>query len=172
MQRSVGPVLARLTQVFLRHHPAPATPPVFLISHAQFFALADIFLSSGMVPAYTAASFAKRFARLALRAPPAGAMLAIAFIHNLIRRHPSCMVLLHNPAAPDAAAAASGRGAKQGGKKGGAAKSEVQQGPGADPFLENEQDPAQTRAVESSLWELEALRSHYCPQVRCPAGRL
>ena len=40
---------------------------------ARFFELADVFLSSGLVPAYTAAAFAKRFARLALTAPPAGA---------------------------------------------------------------------------------------------------
>jgi U3 small nucleolar RNA-associated protein 19 len=51
----------------------------------QFFGLADIFLSSPLVPAYTIASFVKRFARLGMRASPAGAMLAIAFIHNLIR---------------------------------------------------------------------------------------
>jgi hypothetical protein len=39
---------------------------------SQFFRLADLFLASGMVPAYTAAAFAKRMARLALTAPPAG----------------------------------------------------------------------------------------------------
>lgn len=53
----------------------------------QFFQLADIFLASGMVPAYTAAAFAKKMARLALRAPPGGAMVAIGFIHNIIRRY-------------------------------------------------------------------------------------
>lgn len=31
----------------------------------------------------------------------------------------------------------------------------------SDPFLANEQDPGETRALESSLWELEALRHHY-----------
>ena len=31
-----------------------------------------MFLASGLVPAYTAAAFAKRFARLALTASPAG----------------------------------------------------------------------------------------------------
>ena len=41
----------------------------------RFFQLADVFLASGMVPAYTAAAFAKRFGRLALRAPPAGVHL-------------------------------------------------------------------------------------------------
>ncbi|KAK9824409.1 hypothetical protein WJX72_010079 [[Myrmecia] bisecta] len=71
---------------------------VFLAKNrVRFFQLADVFLASGMVPAYTAAAFAKRFARLSLTAPPAGARVAIAFIHNLLRRHPSCNVLLHRP---------------------------------------------------------------------------
>lgn len=56
-------------------------------NRVQFFQLADIFLASGMVPAYTAAAFAKKMARLALKAPPAGAMIAIGFIHNVIRRY-------------------------------------------------------------------------------------
>jgi U3 small nucleolar RNA-associated protein 19 len=38
----------------------------------RFFQLADVFLSSSLVPAYTIAAFAKRFARLALTASPAG----------------------------------------------------------------------------------------------------
>jgi hypothetical protein len=36
----------------------------------------------------------------------------------------------------------------------------------SDPFDERQEDPAKSRAVESSLWELSALREHYCPQVR------
>ena len=38
----------------------------------RFFQLADVFLSSTLVPAYTVAAFAKRFARLALTASPSG----------------------------------------------------------------------------------------------------
>lgn len=26
-------------------------------------------------------------------------------------------------------------------------------------------DPGRSRAIESSLWEMESLRNHYCPQV-------
>mmetsp|Transcript_8253 Transcript_8253/g.24903 ORF Transcript_8253/g.24903 Transcript_8253/m.24903 type:complete len:158 (-) Transcript_8253:592-1065(-) len=85
-------------------------------------------------------------ARLALSAPPAGAMIAVAFIHNLIRRHPSCMVLLDR--APGAAA-----------------DSAEASGAGEDVFDEHEQDPSKCRAVESSLWEVLRLRNHYCPQV-------
>ncbi len=40
---------------------------------SRFFQLADVFLSSNLVPAYTMAAFAKKFSRLALTAPPAGA---------------------------------------------------------------------------------------------------
>lgn len=38
----------------------------------RFFELADACLASGMVPAYTAAAFIKRFARLALTSIPTG----------------------------------------------------------------------------------------------------
>ena len=60
-----------------------------------FFELLDIFLKSTALPAYLAAAFAKRLARLALAAPPAGAMTCVAFVHNLLRRHPGCAVLVH-----------------------------------------------------------------------------
>ena len=65
------------------------TPDVFTARHrVRFLTLADAFLSSGLVPSYTAPAFAKRFARLALTAPPAGVSVAIAFqaastLHNL-----------------------------------------------------------------------------------------
>lgn len=34
-----------------------------------------------------------------------------------------------------------------------------------DPFLANESDPTLTNAIESSLWEIESLQSHYHPNV-------
>lgn len=53
--------------------------PVFRAKYrARFLQLADIFLSSSMVPAYTAAAFIKKLARLALTAPPAGLSLCHA----------------------------------------------------------------------------------------------
>ena len=122
------------------------------------------------MPAYTVAAFAKKMARLGLSAPPSGALAAIAFIHNLIRRHPACMVLLHNPSAaaattaataaagssaPDVAVAATASGAV-------AAVAST----GQDVFDLYEPDPSKSRAVESSLWELGFFCNHYCPQVR------
>ncbi len=43
----------------------------------EFFSLVDRFLASALVPAYTAAAFAKRFARLSLVASPAVGCRAI-----------------------------------------------------------------------------------------------
>ncbi|PSC69895.1 nucleolar complex 4-like protein [Micractinium conductrix] len=179
------------------------TPEAFHAKHrARFFSLADAFLASGMVPAYTAGAFVKRLARLALGAPPAGALLALAFMHNLMRRHPATMQLLHRPprgglagAAAEAAVApapapqpllplpphvtgaASAQQQKQqqpaangtahaGSEQRDAAKQPS--GPvwqGQDVFDYSEPDPANSRALESSLWELEALRQHANPQV-------
>ena len=44
-------------------------------------------------------------------------------------------------------------------------KRTVQEGPGVDPYNAAEDNPGQSRAIESSLWEVESLRNHYCPQV-------
>lgn len=71
------------------------------------------------------------------------------------------MVMLHRPQAAAAAAAANSNGTTPT-----AAAAAVAKAPGVDVYDENEPDPAKSRAVESSLWELAALRNHYCPQVR------
>lgn len=195
---------------------------------ARFFALADVFLASGMVPAYTAAAFVKRLGRLALAAPPAGALLALAFMHNVVRRHPATMQLLHRPprgglagvagaaappppAAPqpllplppevagggssaalrangaaspgedDDAPAAAAVGVAAGPEAGQSpqpaeqAAQQQQQGPvwqGHDVYDFREPDPGRSRALESSLWELEALRQHHNPQVGGGGGVL
>ena len=108
-----------------------------------FFELLDIFLKSTALPAYLAAAFAKRLARLALTAPPAGAMTCVAFVHNLLRRHPGCAVLVH-------------RGEE------GSANDMFE----TDPFVETERDPKKCAALMSSLWEMATLRdAHYFHQV-------
>lgn len=60
------------------------------------------------MPAYTIAAFVKKLARLSLTAPPGGCLTVIAFIHNLVRRHPATAVMLHKPT--KAAGAAGGEG--------------------------------------------------------------
>ena len=125
------------------------TPDAFLSKHRiRFFQLADIFLASPMVPAYTAAAFVKKFARLALHSPPSGALIAIAFIHNLVRRHPACVQLIHRVSTTSVPSAQ---------------LPPVWQG--VDVYDANQPDPAKSRALESSLWELTALRCHADPTV-------
>ena len=41
---------------------------------AKFYRLVDTFLSTPLIPAYVVAAFIKRFARLAIQAPPHGAL--------------------------------------------------------------------------------------------------
>jgi hypothetical protein len=101
---------------------------------ARFFKLLDLLLGSAALPAYLVAAFAKRAARLALAAAAPYALFALPFVYNCVRRHPACAALLHRPA------------------------------PAAgddDPFDARADDPAHCRALQSSLWELTALCTHY-----------
>ena len=95
--------------------------------------------------------------------------MAIAFVHNLLRRHPACGVLLHRPPRlapgaaspnpnPDPAASAPAQEGTQPRLAAGEA--------GVDVYVEEAADPSQSRALESSLWEVDSLRNHYCPQAR------
>lgn len=105
---------------------------------ARFFRLLDTFLRSPLLSASLIAAFIKRLARLALAAPPAGAIMVIPFVYNLFKRHPGAMAMLHRLA---------------------------DEMPEADPYDENEPVPGKSRAIESSVWELAALKSHYLASV-------
>lgn len=107
----------------------------------KFLQLVDIFLASSMVPAYSAAAFAKKFARLSVSAPPVGALACLAFVHNLIRRHPSCLCLIHRPS----------NGAP---------------GESPDPYDMDAENMDDSKGVESNLWELSAAIVHLDPTVR------
>ncbi|KAL1253185.1 hypothetical protein QQF64_017878 [Cirrhinus molitorella] len=122
-------------------------PSIFHVKfRARFFYLMDIFLSSTHLPAYLVAAFVKRFARLSLTAPPTALLTLLPFICNLIRRHPSCRVLIHRPSAAEE--------------------------PCDDPFVMEEEDPAQCHALESSLWEIKTLQKHYHPEVSIAAFKI
>jgi U3 small nucleolar RNA-associated protein 19 len=57
------------------------TPAVFHAKHCnRFFKLVALFLTSPFLPAYLVSAFAKRFGRLALTAPPGGAVFSIVLI--------------------------------------------------------------------------------------------
>lgn len=122
---------------------------------ARFFRLMDIFLSSTHLSAHLVASFMKRLARLTLESPPSAIVSVIPFIYNLIRKHPNCMIMLHNPAfisdpfqTPEQVAHLK------------SLKDSY-----VDPFNVNESDPELTHALDSSLWELASLMEHYHPNV-------
>lgn len=113
---------------------------------ARFFHLLNIFLSSTHLPVYLVAAFVKRFARLSLTAPPTALLILLPFICNIIRRHPSCRVLIHRPSAAEE--------------------------PCDDPYVMEEEDPAKCHALESSLWEIKTLQKHYHPDVAKAAMKI
>lgn len=86
------------------------------------------------LPAYLVAAFAKRLSRLSLCASPHCLTIILPFLHNLLVRHPNCQVLINQPAV-----------------------SELK----SDPFLMEEKDLSKCKAMESSLWEVKSLQSHF-----------
>lgn len=105
---------------------------------SRFLRLADIFLSSTHLPSSLVASFLKKMSRLSLTASPSAIVSIIPFTYNMLKKHPTCMILLQNTSA------SAGYN---------------------DPYDDTEIDPLKTKAIESSLWELETLQSHYHPNV-------
>ncbi|GAV47171.1 hypothetical protein ZYGR_0H00100 [Zygosaccharomyces rouxii] len=122
---------------------------------ARFFRLMDTFLASTHLSAHLVASFIKRLSRLTLNAPPGAIVSVIPFVYNLLKKHPSCMIMLHNPAyitdpfmTPEETEHVKSL-----------------RGNYVDPFDDKEPNPERTRAMESSLWELASLTEHYHPNV-------
>ncbi|KAG6549807.1 hypothetical protein Mapa_008788 [Marchantia paleacea] len=150
-------------------------PSIFVAKHrSRFFELLDSCLKSSHLPAYLAAAFAKRLGRLVLSAPPSGSIVVIALIHNILRRHPSVNCLVHRDSSQATTIAAVKDGANGEGitdstvaKKVPEEKSDkaVDGKLGVDPFRADETDTAKCDALQSSLWEIETLRRHYCPAV-------
>jgi len=114
---------------------------------ARFFHLSSLFLSSTHLPEYLVAAFVKRLARLCLTAPAHCIPMALRFIHNLIHRHPGLVRLLDNPGGPGDSVE-------------------------TDPFDNCTTEPDKSRAMESSLWEVESLQRHCLPQVSQAAKEL
>ena len=111
---------------------------------SRFFRLLDTFLASTHLPAALVASFIKRLSRLSLYAPPSGIVVVVPWIYNLLKGHPSCTFMIHRKT----------RHARE-------EETELYN----DPFDPNEPDPMETDALESSLWEIQMLQSHYHPNV-------
>ncbi|KAI8329051.1 CBF/Mak21 family-domain-containing protein [Chlamydoabsidia padenii] len=105
---------------------------------SRFFRLLELFLSSGYLPAALIAAFIKRLARLSLTAPPAASVIIAPFIYNLLKRHPTCMKMIHSQSTPSS---------------------------DGDPYDFNTLDPYHCHAIDSSLWELQTLGQHYYANV-------
>ncbi|KAJ8589171.1 CBF-domain-containing protein [Rhizopogon salebrosus TDB-379] len=102
---------------------------------ARFFRLTELFLSSTHLPATLLASFVKRLSRLSLHAPPAAIIMVIPFTYNILKRHPTLMVMIH--------------------------RTEYGPSTDTDPFIDDETNPNATNALDSSLWELHSHIHHY-----------
>ncbi|KAJ5114463.1 hypothetical protein NUU61_000222 [Penicillium alfredii] len=114
---------------------------------SRFFRLLNTFLSSTHLPAALVASFIKRLSRLALNAPPSAIVVIVPFIYNFFKSHPTCTFMMHR-AIRDKQLAAN-----------------LEAQGMDDPFDPSETDPTRTNAIESSIWEIETLQSHYHPNV-------
>ncbi|KAF7506620.1 hypothetical protein GJ744_011552 [Endocarpon pusillum] len=112
---------------------------------SRFLRLLNTFLSSTRLPATLIASFIKRLSRRALFAPPAAIVAIIPYIYNLLKSHPTTTFMIHRPPHPPYAKSTENLG--------------------EDPFDMSQPDPQKTGAIDSSLWELETLQSHYHPNV-------
>ncbi len=114
---------------------------------SRFFRLLDTFLSSSHLPAVLVASFIKRLARLALNAPPAAIVVIIPWFYNVFKKHPMTTFMMHRiPRTQEE-------------------KDRLKNEGLADPFLSEEADPMETHAIDSCLWEIVQLQSHYHPNV-------
>ena len=114
---------------------------------SRFFRLLDTFMSSTHLPAALVASFIKRLSRLALHAPPAGIVTVIPWIYNMFKMHPQCTFMMHREMRTEED------------------KQETETNGFGDPFDMDETDPMKTCAIDSSIWEIETLQSHYHPNV-------
>lgn len=114
---------------------------------SRFFRLLDTFLSSSHLPAALVASFIKRLARLSLNAPPSAIVTIIPWMYNLFKKHPTCTFMMHRvPRSTEDKERLANKGLD-------------------DPFLPNEEDPMETGAIDSCIWEIVQLQSHYHPNV-------
>ena len=118
-------------------------PKVFYAKYrTRFFKLLVKCLTGNqMLPAYLVAAFCKRLCRCALNAPPSGCLFVLALVSNLLRKHEECACLIHR----------NGTSSNEG---------KIQ-----DVYDIDEKDPSKSKAIESCLWELNALEQHYHPAV-------
>ncbi|KAK4507853.1 hypothetical protein PRZ48_001588 [Zasmidium cellare] len=118
---------------------------------SRFFRMFETFMTSSHLPAAMVASFIKRLARLSLQAPPGAIVWIVPWTYNMLKSHPPCTFMLHRTYHPAHSIYAEHPKYEDEGMD--------------DPFDMKQKDPMVTGAIDSSLWELETLQSHYHPNV-------
>lgn len=114
---------------------------------SRFFRLLDTFLASSHLPAALVASFIKRLARLSLFAPPSAIVTIVPWMYNIFKKHPTCTFMMHRvPRTDEERARLAAEGLE-------------------DPYDPDEADPMETGAIDSCIWEVVQLQSHYHPNV-------
>ncbi|ODV64160.1 ribosome biosynthesis protein NOC4, partial [Ascoidea rubescens DSM 1968] len=107
---------------------------------SRLFRLVEVFFNSTHLPINLLASFIKKMSRLSLNNSSSSVVIIIPFIYNLIKKHPNLMILIHNI-------------------------KENENPNYKDPFNNNEENVYKTNAIDSSLWELETMMTHYHPNI-------
>ena len=77
----------------------------------------------------------------------AGIVAVIPWIYNMLKKHPQCTFMIHRETRTEED------------------KQEIETCGFDDPFDMDERDPMKTGAIDSSIWEIETLQSHYHPNV-------
>lgn len=115
---------------------------------SKFMRLLCASLRSTNLPSYQVATFIKRLMTLALHVPTPSAMFCIAQCTWLLRQHPACHVLVHRPPSRTKVGSQDSAGGKEG----------------------DQSD--REEALQSSLWEAEALMTHHMHGVSTLAAAL
>jgi len=106
----------------------------YSIHRKKFFDLLDVFLSSTHLPAYLVAAFIKRLSRMLLWSPVECQEPLLSTIRNLLVRHPGTQCLVHRDEPIDIA---------------------------DDPYRDDVENPKDSCALESSLWEIKSMQEHW-----------
>jgi len=127
---------------------------------SKFMNLLALCLSSSNLPAYLVAAFVKRLAGLALQVPSPAALFCIAEVTMLLRKHPSCMVLVHRGKVKASTLPLPESGTSEGGAF-------------VDSYNRLEESNLEhAKALNSSLWEMQALQRHHLHSVATMATAL
>eukprot|EP00181_Compsopogon_caeruleus_P002378 CAMPEP_0184683096 /NCGR_PEP_ID=MMETSP0312-20130426/9958_1 /TAXON_ID=31354 /ORGANISM="Compsopogon coeruleus, Strain SAG 36.94" /LENGTH=544 /DNA_ID=CAMNT_0027135181 /DNA_START=12 /DNA_END=1643 /DNA_ORIENTATION=+ len=134
-------------------------------SRDKFKSLIPKFVLSKFLPGSMACAFVKRLVRRALLVPPVEALWCMRLALDLMRSHPMCHILVHRERQQGSFSFFDAEEGSLPTAMSTLTTTAVQARIGADPYDDDEPDPVRSNASHSSLWELNILRTHFCPSV-------